>query len=86
MKNYFTFKQASTRLYNLCKSIWNLHSDVREYPHYQEYVESLLRAGYKVLWVSKLTGYLYFDEPKFPIYYLQVNIILHDDKYEFDLL
>lgn len=86
MKTYFTLNEAAFRIYNLCKSIWNFDSDVRDYPHYPEYVEDVLKVGHKVIWISKFTGFLYFDTPKIPNNYLQVKVTWHEDKYELELV
>ncbi|AYQ58147.1 hypothetical protein [Microviridae sp.] len=83
MKKYLTLQQASKKISNLCKAIGDLDYGVLGAE--PKFVSELLKSGHKFLWISKLTGLLYFGTPRFEGNYLKVIITCHKDKYELEL-
>ncbi len=85
MNKFFTLRQVSKKIANLCKVIGDL--DYGCLGATPDFVSELISSGHKKLWISKYTGLLYFDTPRFKGNYLEVNIICHDkNKYEIELV
>lgn len=84
MKKFFTLREASEKISNLCTAIGNL--DACYLGSDPDFVSDVLQSGHKTLWIGKLSGLLYFKRPLFTDHMLVLHITSHDDKYEIELV
>lgn len=84
MKNFFTLREASEKISNLCTAIGDL--DACYLGSDPDFVSDVLQSGHKILWIGKLSGLLYFKQPLFTDHMLVLHITSHEDKFEIELV